>query len=81
MPDHNDPVAEANNEIAELKEREHKLQKQIDDIEENIRAEYDNKIDGFHKNSLTGEISYIGTDTDAKEAFNRLAELKDQLKV
>ena len=81
MPDPNDPVAEAKNEIAELKEREHKLQKQIDNIEENIRAAYDDNIDGFHKNPLTGEISYIGTDKDTNNAFNRLADLKDQLKV
>ena len=75
------PEGRADRRLTKLEAREEMLEAKIDKIEKNIRTAYDNKIDGFLENPLTGDVHYIGTDKFVEYAFERLAELKEELKV
>ena len=75
------PEGRAYERVTMLESEEKTLQGEIDEIEKNIRTAYDDKSDGFRKNPFTGVIYYIGTDKAMKDAFKRLAELKEEKKV
>ena len=76
MPDPNDPVAKAENEIAELKEREKTLQKQIEEWTTRLVNKV-HEIGGDENDVLIAEAGeYTGPDSAAAACARKIAELK-----
>ena len=83
MPDHNDPVAEAMNEIAQLKEREHEQRDQIKVLEmhednPDSRSADEWKVQ-FEQAEITGVLSR--GEPDSAKITTKIAKLKTHLQV